>query len=815
MNSPSATLPAPKVPAARDGGLGYDDLKNRNGYTYVDVGPLLDAMGGETVSVSLNGALVATHTVTSDDLVAGAFPVAVSNAKFVDAGDGIHTLTYTLVYEEGEGEELSAPTDVLVKRSVPGGLDPSPGTPEFNENLKVAFVEPSPVPADAVSVSIDVELWINAAVGDVMTVSWHGALFDSSPLETPFPTRFGLSLTAAQVLDAGVGPAIPVTWGVIDVAGNWSGWAKETVVDVRIEDPGLFEAPHVGDKDQAWTEIDLATLGTADLTVFTPEYAGAVKGDSVIVHTHGASLGGDAVTFDSVPQAMTGDGFGLTFSVPNATVQALAASNLRAWYSVSGKGDSKSVWLPVRGEAQGGLPAPVVTEAVDSNGDGTVDRLDPDHAKPSAHVVIDYPAMALYDSVVLLLVGTTGSGAPVQVTFDRQIGVVGPTTVLVNQTDVVKFLDGKMDVYYRVEPYGKRRAIVRAVLSKESDHLPLRVRRGSAEQPLPAPTVDELVDGLLDPAAEQATLRAPLYPGIARGDEITYSWVGTASTRKQTYKVSDPARTPSDYAGREFIEANTGSEVIVSYTVKHGGTEPAVSSDTIKFRIDVTAPFYIDHSPVSLSGLQTYTRNAFGGVPPYKYESSKPGIVEVTAPNSGAIKGKANGNAIITAQDSAQGVGTYSVTVTGIRPFPEDITEFTNFEWNEWERGPAKSSPVADIHLEQGNYRYRNGTLPGTNAGVVLKKNYRFNVGKTYAITFGIVNLQPVVSPVLRPPIISIRVDNLVVIAPTQIDPGPWLTVTGTFIATAQNAAVKFVSHENDHNGNDYDIDNIVVKQLD
>jgi hypothetical protein len=588
MNSPSTTLPAPKVPAARDGGLGYDDLKNRNGYTYVDVGPLLDAMGGETVSVSLNGAPVATHTVTSDDLAEDVIPVAVSNAKFVDAGDGIHTLTYTLVYEEGEGEDLSAPTDVLVKRSVPGGLDPSPGTPEYNENLKVAFVEPSPVPADAVSVSIDVELWINAAVGDVMTVSWNGALLESSPLETPFPARFGLSLTAAQVLDAGVGSAVPVTWGVIDVAGNWSGWAKKTLVDVRIENPGSVAAPHVGDKDHAWTEIDLATLGSADLMVFTPEYAGAVKGDSVIVHTYGTSVGGDAVTFDTVPQTMMGDGFGLTFTVPNASIQALAASNLRAWYSVSGKGDSKSVWLPVVGAAQGDLPVPSVTEAVDTNGDGLADRLDPDHAKPSAHVVIDYPGMALYDTVTLALDGTAGSGAPVQVTFDRQISDVAPLTVVVNQTDVLKFLDGQMEVYYRAEPFGKRKhpALIRALLPTESTHLALRVRRGSAEQPLPAPTVDELVDGLLDPAAEEATLRAPLYPRIAKGDEITYSWVGSVSTRSQTYKVSDPTRTPPDYAGHDFIVANTGSEVIVSYAVERG-TGPATPSEVMKFRIGI------------------------------------------------------------------------------------------------------------------------------------------------------------------------------------------------------------------------------------
>jgi hypothetical protein len=520
-----------------------------------------------------------------------------------------------------------------------------------------------------------------------MTVSWHGALFDSSPLETPFPTRFGLSLTAAQVLDAGVGPAIPVTWGVIDVAGNWSGWAKETVVDVRIEDPGLIEAPHVGDKDQAWTEIDLATLGTADLTVFTPEYAGAVRGDSVSVHVHGTSVGGDTVTFDSLPQTMTGDGFGLTFTVPNATVQPLAASNLRVWYSVSGKGDSKSVWLPVRGVAQGDLPVPAVTEAVDTNGDGLADQLDPDQANPSGRVVIDYPGMARFDTVTLVLDGTAASGAPVQVTFERQISDVAPLTVVVIHADLLKFLDGQMDVYYRVEPFGKRKhpALTRALLPPESAHLALRVRRGSAEQPLPAPTVDELVGGILDPAAEQATLRAPLYPGIAKGNEITYTWVGAVSTREWTYKVTDPATTPADYADHKFITTNTGGEVVVSYIVKRGGAEPPLTSDTLRFAIGTPLYFGVDRTlmtkeyyvaegrPPQIPPVEaTYVQAATGGLPPYTYSSADPLVA--TIDTDGKVRACGNGSATIVVTDRTGNVAVHKVTVTGARVF-RNVTE--------------------------------------------------------------------------------------------------------------------------------------------
>lgn len=498
-------------------------------------------------------------------------------------------LSYTATYTQGGGEEDSDPVLIKVKRTVPGGLDPHPGTPDINENLSAAAVTPNPVPVDATQVTIIAPLWINPALGDVMVVAWNGANFFAPSLTQPFPEAVSVTLTAAEILDAGVGPAVPVTWGVHDVVANWSGWAPETVVDVRLEDPGLFLAPHVGDKDVPWTQIDLAALGSADLVVFTPDYEGAVAGDQVIVHTHGIAFDGQTHTYDSPAQTMPEPGYGLTFTVPNATAVALAGGTLRVWYTVEGRPvpESHSVWLPVLGQAVGDLPAPVIAEAVDSDGDGTVDQLDPDAANP-AHVTIDYPGMLAFDTVTLIWDGRAANGTPVHYEIDRQISSVAPLTVLVTQAEILKFLDGHADVYYRVVPFSARgKAFARALAARESVRLPLRIRHVGVEQPLPVPTVDEVVNGFLDPAAEQATLRAPLYPGIAKGDEITYSWVGSVSTRTQIYKVADATKPPPDYADRAFITQNTGGNVVVSYSVKRLGVDPAVPSETAAFRIDM------------------------------------------------------------------------------------------------------------------------------------------------------------------------------------------------------------------------------------
>lgn len=665
-SAPQADLPAPTVDGTRDGGLGYDDLKDRNAFTYVVVGPLPIAQPGDGVTVFWAGASVKEHTVTQKDLDSGTFAIAVVNGKIVDAGDGNKAVTYTATYLPGGGVENSLPLTVTVKRSVPGGLDPYPDTP-VNENLTAATVSPSPVPIDATAVVISVPLWLNPADGDVLGVSWNGTPFEASPLVAPFPDPVILTLTAQQILEAGVGAAVPVTWSVHDVVSNWPGWAPYTTVDVQLEDPGLITAPRIGDLAHGWTQIDLVTLGTADLPVFTPDYEAALAGDTVIVHGTGTTLGGNAVAYDTPPQSVDGSGFGLVFTLPNATVRSLAGETLRVWYTAGAEAKpSHSVRVPVVGAAQV-LPVPVVTEAVDTDGDGTADQLDPDSANP-AHITIDYPTMALYDTVTLILEGTDGTGAPVRYEANRQVSTVTPLILSVAQTEILTFVDGQMDVYYLVEPFSQRgRAFVRALQAQASAHLPLSVRRGSAEQPLPAPTVianGSAIEngGFLDPAAEECTALAS-YPNIVKGDEITYSWVGIVSTRTQTYKVADSLKPPADYVNRDFIVTNTGGKVVVSYSVRRGGVGPVVSSATMEFRIDTATPFTIDSTPVDLTGAQSYTRHATGGVPPYTYVSSNAAVVKVPDAGTGIIQGVTKGSATITVTDSQASSGSYPVTV--------------------------------------------------------------------------------------------------------------------------------------------------------
>jgi hypothetical protein len=64
--------------------------------------------------------------------------------------------------------------------------------------------------------------------------------------------------------------------------------------------------------------------------------------------------------------------------------------------------------------------------------------------------------MLAFDTVTLIWDGTSASGAPVHYEVDRQISTVAPLTVVVPQAEILKFLDGHVDVYYRVVPFSAR-----------------------------------------------------------------------------------------------------------------------------------------------------------------------------------------------------------------------------------------------------------------------------------------------------------------------------------------------------------------------
>jgi hypothetical protein len=760
----ATNLPAPAVPEAVGGELDpaapglYVTVTVRTDYPFFQP---TDRITLYWRGESLDGSTIVSdqQTQSGSDAVIDELRFSILRAKIVQVAGGKVTVSYEVLTPGN----VTVPSDML-PLTVKAG-DGSIGLPQ--PIVEGVSADDALDPAD-VGDTIVVHLPANASFlpGDTVQVVWRGVGLGGSfttPAQAADTTGMRFDV-GKSVLVPNAGQRVTVFYLLIRPGVDDRDSDKRHLTVLKDSSEGDLPAPTV---TQAPTgTLDSIAAGNG-ATVVVPARADLETGDTVT-----ATFGSYTT---SPPQAAQP---GMLFVIPAGEVARYLGTSISVVYTRWRNGtplDSDVLPLKVLDlpDNDARVTKPVFVEA---GGSFILDLND--FVGDAAVKVTAWPLMATGQRFWLRAIG---GGNNWLIADGELVGVVGDLTDYLARNLLDTLTDNaSLTLQLKVAFDGGTEATAKTFAS-----LPYTVRV-------------KVTPFYIDPSQVTLTGTQTLTRS-ASGGVPPYSY---ASSKPTVVKVPD--------ASHGLIQGVTNGSAIITASDREG------SSKT--YPVNVTGnipPFYIDPAPVSLTGTQSYTRNASGGVPPYTYVSSKPGVVKVNSANSGVITGVANGSATLSARDSAQGVKTYSVTVSGIRPFPEDITEFTNYDWNGWEREPAGSSAVAVIHLEQGNYRYRNGTLPGTNAGVILKKKYLLNAGKRYQITFSTVNLQPVITPLLRPPIISVRAGSVVVIGPKQVDPGPWITVSGTFVATTQNVVVTFVSHENDHNGNDYDIDIISVKQLD
>lgn len=94
-------LPAPSIPAAANGGLGYYDIEyDPLGFTIVTVGPYFEMLEGDLVEVFFGTKRVAFHIADTGDT--STINIKVPNREIKDLGDGEYTVTYTIVFLSAE-----------------------------------------------------------------------------------------------------------------------------------------------------------------------------------------------------------------------------------------------------------------------------------------------------------------------------------------------------------------------------------------------------------------------------------------------------------------------------------------------------------------------------------------------------------------------------------------------------------------------------------------------------------------------------------------------------------------------------------------
>jgi plastocyanin len=600
-----AALPAPKVPLALDGGLGYDDLARKPDITIlVQVGPWPDFQDGDILQILWGSgeAIVLTQPCkkTDADKVLDLF---VPSRSIQNLRDGNHPVKVRVSHTLGQ-TVTSLPINVRVKLKVPGGHDTEAHTPYANENLAASVVSPEVVDASTTEALVSIFdaargiPYENIAEGDLITVRWN--IEGNDILYGPLTAAEAASIDPLVItidraaLDAGgVGEAVKVTYQIYDTVLNWSLWSPYTAVEVV--DPNARPAPWVeGTVDDAGRVLDLATLGSGDVTVLV-EGSGALKDDEVTAHWGGTTASGLPVTtYHTPPQTPTRPSQTLTFTVPNDQVTPLAQGNARAWYTIApalGGAERSSARrnLAVTGELTQ-FRAPDVAEARGNT-------LDPTDLTGEAHAtVFAWTGMQVGDEVDLIGEGKTSGGAS---TFWHELRSVDSTVVdhdlpfAIPKDVFLALLDGSLHLYYTVTPFGTARnarkggRVQRSALAAlRSEALDLLIRDASAQPLLMAPSIDELVDGVLPEDAPLAHVNIPAYLDITAKERVDLAIRGGSVPFDSYLPVTSPAKPPVFTLQAAFISANRDQALTATYTVTRndGSLE---SSHPLPFRIGV------------------------------------------------------------------------------------------------------------------------------------------------------------------------------------------------------------------------------------
>ncbi|WP_341959494.1 hypothetical protein [Pseudomonas sp. RC10] len=527
--------------------------------------------------------------------------------------DWAERVFYRLTRAGSSTAEDSVPLRLRVKLDLPAGVDKDPHLPGHSE-----LAAPR-LPQDVIDNGVDaswaargvpaeIAAYPGRAAHDTIELQWGDATLTHRVTEAEAAGTAPIVITVDQaaILAGGDSPNLLVQYQVFDEVWNFSTeWSLRTYVDVEA-DAQRLTAPIINESVNGI--IDLGQLGSADVTVQI-EVRGAPfeRNDTVTLTWKGTTSAGvvreyrDSLILTNIPSVVE-------IPVPNAEIRAIRdGSGMATYVLTKANGDppqsSKRATARVTGKIP--LPAPWVYEAVGDTLDPTLERV---------HVEIPvYDKMASGDLIDVIWLGTRQNGTPYLYEAQHFVssGEVGePIYIAVTEEHIALLANGTLDLSYQVSNDDPDTFNVRA-----SDHLYLGLHPRHAE--LPAPSVDEASEGVLDPEkiTDYATYRMP-YTGTVAGDILTWYWQGESLEGS----ASDWLPITSAIAGKPFtfniprtlIEPNINNIVKLYYSLQLASTGAYQYSAVLDLTIgkligDLPTPQVLEAAGGTLNPMQAQT----------------------------------------------------------------------------------------------------------------------------------------------------------------------------------------------------------------
>jgi uncharacterized protein YjdB len=702
-------LPA-RVPSAIDGLVNYDDA-HRPGGVQVDIPANDQVLPGDTIVLTWADYQSDPYPVEAgsegnDPLLTLFVPYEeVYKAWFATSADTDQRVATEVNYVILRGGEIAGtpdnPTTVDVNLYVPGGGDPDPETPE-HEALQAATIYSAngavnliPIAEQQLDGIVEVP-WDSALparlvfiLGDILTIRFGATtlvpphVVNATDITAAKPLRVVLPKEA--IATEGTGTVVVSYTIERPLAGGGANIAISPSQNVRVEDQ--TDLPGGGTLAEGrFTEVNAhLTLGPHEIkggTEFVGDYADRLAGDTIRFEFQ--FVAGNAHKPDEVPIAARFHSGTLTLAADLDPIKYQIAEeylnyhelppeqmHIHATYHAS-RGASTEVHSPdtmVYLDCRGAEPPFTIdTSPVQIIGTGTFEREASNGDLPYTYLSSDPGVVEVPDAHVGLIKGVADGTATV-VASDAAgsaksypVTVVGntPFTIDASLVEITGTGTTRRDAAGGVPPY------------TYASNAPGVVR-------VPDPflgLIQGVTDGSATITAHDSAQGTGSYPVIVKGnipftiDTSLVQIVGTDTYARHaaggvppyTYTSSAPSVVKVPDASQGLIQGVADGSAIIT------ARDMAGSSGAYPVEVVGNTPFTIDPSPVHITGTEVVTRNATGGVRPYTYASSAPSVVKVPDASQGLIQGVADGSAIITARDGAQGTATYPVTVTGNTP---------------------------------------------------------------------------------------------------------------------------------------------------
>lgn len=579
----------------------------------------VSALLRDSASVVLEDKVVNTEYIAAPEQVNQRVTVFVEARHLVP---GNHILKYR-VTQFGQNPEFSADTDILVKLDRPGGQDQDgeiPGHSALKFTLPQDIIDGG-VDAETAENGVPVTItpYLNMTAGDVIKLSWGGQRVEHTVTSGEVDQPIEITVVEEVISAAGDSDSVglAVTFEVYDVVQNRSeDWAAEIriVVDtknLRLGSPIVREAVNnVLDLDalaggpvkvQVWASNN-REMPELPAPSFSPEQApqfqamgretlsgpGEMKadfvlGDFIVVKLTGTTADGQEVKHEAPPYEILTLPQAPDIEVPNAVIRQLAQTQAAFSYELRHKDNSTSVskkaFVSVVGEAVR-MAAPIALDAEQG-------AIDPTLTNTTVQIPWD-DDMAAGDQVILEWFGTRPD-------FSSYHPVLSPHNITngeaTNKPPIIftvpgvhlKAIEGGTLVLY----FTLAKVVDGTIVNRESARA-LELTVGEPRAELPAPLVEGVVDGGINPDYGPTTLTVPVYRDMAIGDEVHYVWLGSLTSLPPDWVVVSPLTKDKPIPisiPSTAISSNDGGSVEASYWVQRVGTNRRSDSEVLTFSV--------------------------------------------------------------------------------------------------------------------------------------------------------------------------------------------------------------------------------------